>query len=222
MIMQKKQTENYIDCLYHDDRDSIYYVGAKSVSGFHEYKLPKKDLVNKIDEINADSIYLSVNSYVSRYSKRNEDYLRQINAVFVDVDCHKCDGEDIGAIVAEGIAVISAAIAAKHLPKPTMIVHSGRGIHLYYVYSNSIPARLKNGSSNDKLRKIHAYFVNGIYALVEDAVASTQLNVDDACTDTSRYARVPGTYNPNTSTMCYLVYSDGPYYTFDDLFNILK
>ena len=65
MIMQKKQTENYIDCLYHDDRDSIYYVGAKSVSGFHEYKLPKKDLVNKIDEINADGRYKMIINAVS-------------------------------------------------------------------------------------------------------------------------------------------------------------
>ncbi len=222
MKINKNQTQKFVDCLYHDDRDSVYFVGAKTVGGFCESKFRKNEIVNRIDEINANSIYLSVNSFTSRFAKRTADNLRQVNAIFVDVDCHEYEGEDVSKEIAKGIAVIAAAIAAKKLPQPTMIVHSGRGIHLYYVYADSIPARLRNGSRNEKLLKIHANFVNAIYALVKDTVASTKLSVDDACTDTARYARVPGTANPNTNTMCYLINADGPYYTFADFFNIFN
>ena len=103
-----------------------------------------------------------------------------------------------------------------------MIVHSGRGIHLYYVYEHSIPAKTKDGIINTRLLRLHKNFVDGINQLVKDVVASTQLSVDDASTDTSRYARVPGTLNPNTNTMCYLVHANGPHYTFAELSEVIS
>ena len=114
MIINKNQAEKFVDSLCHDDRNSVYFIGAKSVSGFTEHKLKKNYLINRIDEINADSVYLSVNSFASRFFRRTVDNLRQVNAIFVDIDCHEYGGEDVSSAVALGITVSAAAIAEKN------------------------------------------------------------------------------------------------------------
>lgn len=218
MMKEENAITQYISALLADDRASIYFVGIKSEPGFQELKTNKAGLVATIMRAEGEHIYLAINGYTSALESRNETNLRQINAIFVDCDAHDLVGDARVMAVDRAIRAIDQAVEVGMLPTPTIIVHSGRGFHLYYVYADSIPCRLRGGCPNVKGKRIHRYLTRQIYALVQDAIRDTGLSVDGGCLDLSRYARVPGIFNPAAQVMCTLLYADGPRYTFAELF----
>lgn len=212
------QTNEFLSTVLQDDRDSIYFVGVKSGERFKEFKAKKANLVETITSCEGENIYVCINGFTSAMGARDRNNLRQINGIFVDVDCHDMEGEDLQIAIDMALCKLNQAVMAGDMLEPTMVVHSGRGIHLYYVYAQSIPARLKGGVPNAKGLKIHRYLTSVIYHSVRIAIADTALTIDEACSDLVRYVRVPGTSNTKAGSMCRIVKASNKVYTFDDLF----
>ena len=216
-------TATFANVLYHDDRGSVCFVGVKEAAGqFRETKCAKCQIVDAVARAKGEHAYISVNSFFSPWLPRSTDNLRQVNAIFVDMDCHADDPTRTRETIKEETAYLIRAIEEGWMPRPTIIVDSGRGLHLYYIYERSIPARLKGGCANDKGLAVHADLTRKIYARVSSVLDGRALTVDCHCTDLSRYARVPGTVNPHTGTFCTLIRWNGPFYSFDSLYDALR
>ena len=67
---------------------------------------------------------------------RSADNARFLYAIAIDLDCmiHGKDGKPTGLL-----NMFSQIERAEWLPRPTMIVSSGTGLHLYYVFEKAIP-----------------------------------------------------------------------------------
>lgn len=216
----KEEATKFIRIVHHDDRNSFYFVGTKIGDGFSERACDQEHLLAEIAKSAANpesNTYVTINAFVSPRGGRKTANARQIDGAFIDIDAHELIGDALDSAVCQGLESIHSAIAAGDIPAPTMIVHSGRGIHIYYVYTDSIPYMLGRHKPNIKGMISHRMFVDALCARIEDVVDGTGISVDKACSDLSRYVRVPGTLNPKTGTMCHLVVADGPTYTFDSL-----
>ena len=179
-------TATFANVLYHDDRGSVCFVGVKEAGQFRETKCAKCQIVDAVARAKGEHIYLAVNSFFSQWSSRTADNLRQVNAIFVDVDCHIDDPTRTRETIKEETAYLIRAVEEGWIPRPTIIVDSGRGLHLYYVYAKSIPARLKGGCPNDKGLAVHADLTRKIYARVSSVFDGRALTIDPQCADLSR------------------------------------
>ena len=83
------------------------------------------------------SLYVSVNGFSG--DRRRLDSLRQINALFFDLDCHGSSRSQTDNAICNALEIISEAVRIEKFPRPTLTVDSGRGLHLYYVLNRSIP-----------------------------------------------------------------------------------
>lgn len=221
-MTRRTEVERFIQVLHGDDRDSFIFVGTKNGEKFTETKVSKAELVDTICSLSAENTYVSINGFARLRGGRGKDNLRQLNGIFIDIDAHDLEGEALVSAVTECQMVLDEGIVFSLLPCPTMIISSGRGIHLYYVYEHSIPVRLRSGASNSTGIYCHRRLTELLYDRVSSMVEDTELSVDKACADTSRYVRVPGTYNAKAGTMCSIITSDGPLYQFENLFEALN
>jgi hypothetical protein len=102
-----------------------------------------------------------------------------LKSFFIDVDFGKASGNSY-ATAEEALVNLMAFIAKVGLPKPTMIVHSGGGFHVYWCVSRAL--------TPDEWLPI-------AFALAE-ATKAHGLKCDTQCTvDSVRVLRIPDTFN---------------------------
>ena len=78
--------------------------------------------------------YISLNTFRGR---RKHDNLHCLTGLVVDLDlCKTSYGTDFMAMRQDALDAISAA----GIPCPTMAVHTGRGVHLYWLFDRFVPA----------------------------------------------------------------------------------
>jgi len=107
-----------------------------------------------------------------------------LKSFFIDVDFGKAGGNSY-ATAEEALVNLMAFIANVGLPKPTMIVHSGGGFHVYWCVSRAI--------TPDEWTPI-------AFALAE-ATKARGLKCDTQCTvDSVRVLRIPDTLNRKQET----------------------
>lgn len=213
-----KDIQVFIDELFCDDRNSYYYVAVKRNDVMSSQAYAKKDLYNAIVQMEeADHVYISVNGYTDRCGRRIAENIRQINGIFCDVDCHAASGQDLANKINRGIEELKLAIERKMIAAPTMIVHTGRGLHIYYMYAKSIPVKIADGALFSRGLRAHANLQNTIYQSLSVVFASTALEVDSACKDVTRLVRVAGTRNAHTGAEASIVYNSQKRYSFAEL-----
>lgn len=76
-------------------------------------------------EAGAEDVYVSVNQF---HGRRQVRWLAALNALYVDVDAHG-ESVDLAALLDQKLSVLQRA----RLPAPSLIVFSGRGLHLYWI-----------------------------------------------------------------------------------------
>ena len=211
----KKDIQVFIEQLVCDDRNSYYFAAAKRNGVMSSQAYPKKDLYSAIVQMkDADHVYISYNGYTDRSGRRTAENVRQINGIFCDVDCHAASGQDLADKINRGVEEIKLAIEHKVIAAPTMIVHTGRGLHIYYLYANSVPAKKADGTPFVIGLRAHANLQKAIYQSLSVLLANTGLEVDAVCKDVTRLVRVAGTRNAHTGTEAFIIYNSHQRYSF--------
>ena len=117
--------------------------GMYCLVGLKKDTKPKQIFVSSTDEINnyADALlhkgfdaYFALASFTDGSGRTNVN-ASHLNSFFLDLDCGL--GKPY-ADQAAGIAALKAFVKSTGLPKPTVIVNSGRGVHVYWVIEQPI------------------------------------------------------------------------------------
>ena len=220
---QESEQETFLRTLLHDDRNSFYVLSTDEGGRWEDVPVRRAQLaalpLGMGAQDSAASYYITHNGFADR--RRKLESCRQVNAMFFDLDCHGEPGFECRRLVDEAHRLVVAAAEAGTLPRPTMVVDSGRGLHLYYVLERSIPCRLRAGGSMQPNEKALAYFrdVQLRLADVLDEVLSglDGVDVDRAVFDCTRVSRIPGTYNAKAGRRARLLSADGGYWQLGDL-----
>ena len=210
------ERDTFFRALFHDDRNSSYAL-ATCIDGTWRESMHKHSHLSFIGAPSNGSLYVSVNGFSG--DRRRLDSLRQINALFFDLDCHGSSRSQTDNAICNALEIISEAVRIEKLPRPTLTVDSGRGLHLYYVLNRSIPYRCSaNGPVNEKalglFRLVQQNLSRALSHLMEPIDC---IDVDEKVFDFTRVSRVPGSYNPAAQRYARLLLSSDSYYDLSDL-----
>ncbi|MGN0959189.1 MAG: helix-turn-helix domain-containing protein [Coriobacteriales bacterium] len=204
--------------MLHDDRESVYILSSDEGGVWRDTPLRAPQLAS-LSLGGQATCYVTHNGFSGK--RRRLEGCRQVNAMFFDLDCHEASQFTCRRLVAEAQRLLDAAVAEGDLPEPTMVVDSGRGLHLYYVLERSIPCRVaEDGRSRVNERSL-GYF-RDVQLRLADALGELLagldgIGVDRAVFDLPRVSRVPGTYNAKAGRFAHLTASDGPFWHLGDL-----
>lgn len=210
------ERDTFFRALFHDDRNSSYAL-ATCIDGTWRESMHKHSHLSFIGAPSNGSLYVSVNGFSG--DRRRLDSLRQINALFFDLDCHGSSRSQTDNAICNALEIISEAVRIEKFPRPTLTVDSGRGLHLYYVLNRSIPYRCSaNGPVNEKalglFRLVQQNLSRALSHLMEPIDC---IDVDEKVFDFTRVSRVPGSYNPAAQRYARLLLSNDSYYDLSDL-----
>lgn len=153
------------------------------------------------------NLYVSVNGFNSANSRKQAN-LRCVNELFFDLDmedAHRSTAtpEQIEQAKAEVLALLAQSIEDGGLPRPTMVVWTGRGLQLHYVLDKSMSYRLRTGAINRNgilvLKKTRSALDERMKAFCDKA--GHGFASDPAVSDLSRICRVPGSVNQAASAI---------------------
>lgn len=123
-----------------------------------------------------ENVFLSVNSF--RYCSRREENLRAVNAFYCDIDTEKkwcMKSEDFWQ------QKVIPFLEEKQFPFPSLVVNSGRGLHLYWIIT---PVEVNHPS------------VTFLYKSIQKKLSRLFKELKaDYLIDCSRHLRIAGTIN---------------------------
>lgn len=158
------------------------------------YNTRNKHLRTIVEEVKGEKdIFISSNTYYR--PSRSLDAIRQFRAFYIDLDLKKYEK-------AETIYMIYEMVEANKIPMPSMVIDSGRGIHLYW--------KIKNAP----------YGASYTWQELEDYLYRQlkHLDADIKATDGTRVLRLPGTINSRNNRECkVLIINDDIEYSMYDL-----
>ena len=129
-----------------------------------------------------NDVYITPNTMYKR--QRRVANIRQFRALYQDLDIHK-----LGYNKAEVVWSIYILAYEGKIPMPSMIVDSGRGLHLYWKIKNAPFGALKTW------QELQDYLY---YQL-------KHLNADKQATDGARILRLPNTVNSKDNSICEVI-----------------
>ena len=214
--VQGSEWEVFRTLITHDDRNS-YYVVSSDASGSWEDTAVKSESLPAMGFNTKSAYYMTHNGFTS--ACRKSEQVRQLNALFFDLDCHDQDLQQTRAIVSQTLSTLQKAVGEGILPLPTMTIDSGRGVQLFYVLTRSIPYRVNaNGQVNIKSVKLFESVQKRMAALLDSVISPIKgISVDRATFDVSRVSRIPGTFNAKAGRFASLVN-----YSFDALYSLTE
>lgn len=169
-----KTTDGYIQILKLEDKEIKIYNGTHN------------NIKEIVEELGGNKdVFVSPNTmYLPQRAVKN---IRQFRALFQDIDC-----QSLGLEKAETVYMIWILHYEHKIPLPTMVVDSGRGIHLYW--------RIKNApfGAFNTWQELQDY----IYYQLKS------LGADKRATDGARVLRLPNTINSRSNTECKIIYID--------------
>lgn len=164
-------TDGYIQIMRIDNKDIKIYNTPND--GLRE--------IVEIEKGNKD-VYISPNTMYKK--QRRVENIRQFRALFQDLDIDK-----IGYSKEETIYLIYILLYEKKIPKPSMIVDSGRGLHIYWKIKNAPFGALHTW------QELEDYLY---YQL-------KHLSADKRATDGARILRLPNTLNSKNNSLCNII-----------------
>lgn len=233
-IQNLNEQQKFLSILHHDNRDS--YV-SRFVATRGQYSTTNLMDLEEYNQVH--NTYVSVHSF-TKYGRKSED-IRQINAIYFDLDMHNKDilnkfrtAEEkldfIDECVGNTLNLLYDAVLQEDIPEPTMITNTGRGLGIFYVLDRSIAcAKGKNEKQVMYWKQIYIGLAlkfkeilnedNNEFAKHPEAI----LEFDDkVVADVSRVTRMPMTYNQAVKRPCRLVSADGTYYSLKELSRYIK
>ena len=208
--------DKFFRLLMHDDRRSFYVISSDASGAWADTALTA-DALSSYQFDTAHNYYVTHNGFTGR--RRLSVRTRQLNALFFDLDCHEAPPSECERLIRAITGRLSAAVQTAVLPKPTMIVDSGRGVHVYYVLDRSVPYRFKNtGEINEPGISFFHHVQSQLANLLDELLADVDgVKVDRAVFDTTRVSRIPNTYNTKARRHARLVFAEETFHSLSDL-----
>jgi len=165
------------------------------------------EAITKIDQINTQrkDAWFATGSYKDA-SSRKKTNVKSKKSLYLDLDCGpKKEFTD----QKDAIVQLNTFIKATKLPRPSLLVSSGNGIHVYWTFKDPLPLGDWEAMALGLRRKCDEH----------------DFKADGVCTsDASRILRIPGTYNwkdPKHPKECKLLGGDNGNVDVDQLVKIL-
>ena len=175
VLRQEEYSEqiNYLDILHSDSKGWI--TKAEINCGYKQWHYRYKELLEQ--DFNQENVYISINTFYSTF--RRLEYLKELKAQFIDLDIYKTkfSKEQI-------IMHLEADYFNKSIPRPNLIIDSGRGLYLIWLL-NSVPSK-----ALPLWKSIEEY----LYSVLKPFGADRQ------ALDPTRVLRVPGSINSKSNT----------------------
>ena len=127
---------------------------------------------------------------------RKVENIRQLRALFQDIDCEKN-----GLHKTEVVYRIWILYYQNKIPKPSLVIDSGRGLHIYWIIENAPYGALQTW------QELQDNFYHKL----------KHLGADKRATDGARVLRLPNTINTRSKTECEVLYSEFIEYSMYDL-----
>lgn len=174
-IRQEEYLEqlNYLDILHSDSKGWI--TRAEINCGYKQWHYRYKELLEQ--DFNQENVYISINTFYSTF--RRLEYLKEIKAQFIDLDIYKT-----GFTKAQIIMHLETDYFNKSIPRPNLIIDSGRGLYLIWLL-NSVPSK-----ALPLWKAVEEY----LYSVLKPFGADRQ------ALDPTRVLRVPGSINSKSNT----------------------
>ena len=175
VIRQEEYLEqlNYLDILHSDSKGWI--TRAEINCGYKQWHYRYKELLEQ--DLNQENVYISINTFYSTF--RRLEYLKELKAQFIDLDIYKT-----GFTKAQIIMHLETDYFNKSIPRPNLIIDSGRGLYLIWLL-NSVPSK-----ALPLWKAVEEY----LYSVLKPFGADRQ------ALDPTRVLRVPGSINSKSKT----------------------
>jgi len=176
VLIKEKYSEqiNYLDILHSDSKGWI--TKAEINCGYKQWHYRYNELLEQ--DFNQENVYISINTFYSTF--RRLEYLKELKAQFIDLDIYKT-----GFTKEQIIMNLEADYFNKSIPRPNLIIDSGRGLYLIWLL-NSVPSK-----ALPLWKAIEEY----LYSLLKPFGADRQ------ALDPTRVLRVPGSINSKSNTI---------------------
>ena len=220
-LSRNEQAHKFFKTLLHDDKNSYYIVQTSTAQKQWESNgALKLEQINDLEVELCDGLnfYITHNGFTGK--RALSDRVRQINGLLFDLDCHNVEDINQSKLLLKNN--LYEAIGSSVLPKPTMIVDTGRGYQLHYIFERSCSYRVKGGAVNTRLLKV----VGGIrenLSLQLDRICKRVPGVDNdkRVANLNRVCRVPGTFNTSSGTYSKLLECSGVFWALHELNAVL-
>ena len=175
VLRQEEYSEqiNYLDILHSDSKGWI--TKAEINCGYKQWHYRYNELLEQ--DFNQENVYISINTFYSTF--RRLEYLKELKAQFIDLDIYKT-----GFTKEQIIMHLEADYFNKSIPRPNLIIDSGRGLYLIWLL-NSVPSK-----ALPLWKAIEEY----LYSVLKPFGADRQ------ALDPTRILRVPGSINSKSKT----------------------
>ena len=175
VLRQEEYSEqiNYLDILHSDSKGWI--TKAEINCGYKQWHYRYNELLEQ--DFNQENVYISINTFYSTF--RRLEYLKELKAQFIDLDVYKT-----GFTKEQIIMHLEADYFNKSIPRPNLIIDSGRGLYLIWLL-NSVPSK-----ALPLWKAVEEY----LYSVLKPFGADRQ------ALDPTRILRVPGSINSKSKT----------------------
>ena len=167
------ETTSYLDTIHSNSNGWI--TKAEMNCGYKQWHYKYNDLLEQ--DFSKENVYISINTFYSTF--RRLEYLKELKAQFIDLDIYKT-----GFTKEQIIMQLEADYFNKSIPRPNLIIDSGRGIYLIWLL-NSAPSK-----ALPLWKAIEEY----LYSVLKSFGADRQ------ALDPTRVLRVPGSINSKSNT----------------------
>ena len=169
---------NYLDMLHSDSKGWI--TKAEMNCGYKQWHYRYNELLE--EEFKQENVYISINTFYSTF--RRLEYIKELKAQFIDLDIYKT-----GFTKEQIIMQLEADYFNKSIPRPNLIIDSGRGLYLIWLI-NSVPSK-----ALPLWKAVEEY----LYSVLKPFGADRQ------ALDPTRILRVPGSINSKSKTKVQIV-----------------
>lgn len=172
--------------------DSGYFTISQIIDGNWKQKAYKVDQLEEVMQNLDKDVDTYISQSVFKKPNRRSANIHTISHAFVDLDTYNVEAlEDmpVEAIVDR----ILDFCAAKQFPVPSLIISSGRGLYLKYIWSTFV-----SGRASERAVAVNKQLVETF----------KEFGTDPHCVDMSRIFRVVGSVNSKSGTRCSLAWAE--------------
>lgn len=180
------QLEEYCEHLYDDSTEGYLHIAHLDKDRrIKIYNTNDANIREIVEEVGQEDVFITPNTTFIPIRKAQN--IRQFRALFIDLDIQK-----LGYHKSETVYMVWELYYQDKIPQPTMVVDSGRGVHLYWRIEN---APMQAWSTWQELEDYLYYQLR-------------HLGADKQATDSVRVLRLPSSVNSRNGSECKIVYID--------------